>query len=98
MGHVPVIYVPFRGLWELDLNGNGKWDGCRVDKCLGPFGQPGDLPVAGDWNATGTANIGVFRPNTGEWLLDLNGNGKWDGCNVDGASFAEKDHFHEKDI
>ena len=77
------IFDPVRGLWELDLNGNGKWDGCRVDKCLGPFGQPGDLPVAGDWNATGTANIGVFRPSTGEWLLDLNGNGKWDGCNVD---------------
>ena len=22
--------------------------------------------------------IGVFRPSTGEWFLDLNGNGKWD--------------------
>jgi hypothetical protein len=27
--------------------------------------------------------IGVFRPTTGEWFLDLNGNGTLDGCSVD---------------
>lgn len=27
------------------MNGNGKFDGCAVDACPGPFGQPGDLPV-----------------------------------------------------
>ncbi|HEU4639889.1 MAG TPA: hypothetical protein VFS84_13625, partial [Candidatus Binatia bacterium] len=42
------------------------------------FGDPGDLPVIGDWNGTGISKIGVFRPATGEWFLDLNGNGKWD--------------------
>jgi hypothetical protein len=35
--------------WFLDMNGNGKFDGCKVDACLGPFGQPGDLPVVGKW-------------------------------------------------
>jgi hypothetical protein len=37
------------GMWELDTNGNGTFDGCTVDACLGPFGQPGDLPIVGKW-------------------------------------------------
>ena len=24
--------------------------------------------------------IGVFRPSTGEWFFDINGNGSFDGC------------------
>jgi hypothetical protein len=48
----------------------------------------GDIPVAGDWNRTGTSKIGVFR--NGQWFLDLNGNGAWDGCGTDAciASFG----------
>jgi len=71
------------GQWKLDLNGNGVFDGCAVDACLGPFGLPGDRPVAGDWTGTGTTKIGVFDPSTGLWDLDLNGNGVFDGCTVD---------------
>ncbi|MBK8535110.1 MAG: hypothetical protein IPL59_08230 [Candidatus Competibacteraceae bacterium] len=37
-------------------------------------------PVAGDWNGTSFAKIGVFR--NGQWFLD-NGNGKWDGCGTE---------------
>jgi hypothetical protein len=77
------IFRPSTGEWFLDMNSNGQWDGCSVDKCFGPFGSQGDLPVVGDWNGTGKAGIGVFRPNTGEWFLDMNGNGRWDGCSVD---------------
>jgi hypothetical protein len=76
-------FDPQSGMWEVDFNGNGKWDGCNVDKCWGPFGSVGDLPVVGDWSGTGMAKIGVFRGTTGEWFLDINGNGKWDGCSVD---------------
>jgi hypothetical protein len=43
------VFTPSTGLWELDLNGNGVFDGCGVDLCLGPFGQQGDLPVVGKW-------------------------------------------------
>jgi len=43
------IFDPSTGMWELDRNGNGIFDGCTVDLCLGPFGQPDDLPVAGKW-------------------------------------------------
>src|SRR4029434_8488772 len=27
--------------------------------------------------------VGIYRPSTGEWFLDRNGNGKWDGCSTD---------------
>jgi hypothetical protein len=77
------IFRPSTGEWFLDANGNGIWDGCTVDLCLGPFGANGDLPVVGDWTGAGMVNIGVFRPSTAEWLLDVNGNGQLDGCNVD---------------
>jgi hypothetical protein len=33
------------------------------------LGQPGDVPVAGDWDASGKTRPGVYRPGTGEWIL-----------------------------
>jgi hypothetical protein len=77
------IFLPKKGSWHLDLNGDGTWNGCRVDRCLGRFGGKGDLPIVGDWDGTGTVRIGVFRPSTGMWYLDINGNGKLDNCSVD---------------
>jgi hypothetical protein len=47
------------------------------------FGSPSELPLVGDWAATGSSKIGLFRPATGEWFLDRNGNGQWDRANVD---------------
>jgi hypothetical protein len=36
--------------WYLDKNGNGAWDGCQIDGCLGPFGGlPVDVPIVGIW-------------------------------------------------
>ncbi len=45
------VFDPSTGLWDLDLNGNGVFDGCTVDACLEPLvpPQPGDLPVVGRW-------------------------------------------------
>ncbi|MGE5301698.1 MAG: hypothetical protein ACM3TN_00120 [Alphaproteobacteria bacterium] len=77
------VFLPNKGLWYLDSNGNGTLDKCRVDACLRTFGKKGDLPVVGDWDGTGKIRIGVFRPSTTQWLLDTNGNGKFDGCKVD---------------
>jgi hypothetical protein len=77
------VFRPGTGQWLLDLNGNRKWDGSRTDG-LYPFGKSGDLPVTGDWNSDGVTEIGVFRPSTGQWLLDLNGNDQWDGSGTDG--------------
>jgi hypothetical protein len=73
-------------MWLLDANGNNVWDSCEDDECGGPFMQePADLPVTGDWDGTGTAQIGVFDPHTGQWKLDRNDNGTWDGCEADGC-------------
>jgi hypothetical protein len=84
------IFRPTISKWYFDVNGNGNLDNCTKDRCLGPFGQPGDLPVAGDWTGTGKALIGVFNTETGGWQLDLNGNGVFDGCTVDACfSFGQ---------
>ena len=74
------VFRPSNRTWYLDLNGNGQWDGCGADACIG-FGMAGDVPVAGDWTGTGQVKIGVYREGT--WYLDLNGNGQWDGCGAD---------------
>jgi hypothetical protein len=42
------------------------------------FGLPGDIPVVGNWNGNGKKRIGVFRPTTGQWFVDTNGNGVFD--------------------
>jgi hypothetical protein len=78
------IGVYRQGSWYLDLNGNGVWDGCGVDACISSFGGlPGDVPVVGDWTGDGIAKVGIYRQ--GQWFKDLNGNGVWDGCGVDGC-------------
>ena len=74
-----------KGQWLLDLNGNGVWDGCEIDTCIDAFGGlKDDIPVIGDWNQGGKDKIGIYRK--GQWLLDLNGNGVWDGCEIDFCS------------
>jgi hypothetical protein len=72
------------GTWYLDLNGNGAWNGTPTD-AIYYFGGgiPGALPVTGDWDGSGTTNLGVYDPASGTWYLDYNGNGTWDGPTVD---------------
>jgi hypothetical protein len=77
------LFRPSTGEWFLDRNGSRSWNGCEIDQCITGFGSPGDVPVAGDWDGTGKSKIGVWRPATGYWYLDYNGNGSWDGCMVD---------------
>jgi hypothetical protein len=33
------------------------------------FGQPGDIPVVGDWDGNGIKDPGVFRPGTGQFII-----------------------------
>jgi hypothetical protein len=75
-------FRPSDGAFYLDYNGNGLWDGCGIDRCLS-IGLNGDIPVVGDWNGSGTAKVGTFRPSDGAFYLDYNGNGQWDGCGTD---------------
>jgi len=74
-----------KGEWFLDLNGNGIWEGCEIDTCIHDFGGlKDDIPAIGDWNQSGKDKIGVYRK--GQWFLDLNGNGVWEGCGIDFCS------------
>lgn len=77
-GRTKVGYF-FNGTWALDYNGNGQWDGTGPggDKLYSfSSGQGNDIPVVGDWSASGTTKIGIYHQ--GFWLLDVNGNGQWD--------------------
>jgi hypothetical protein len=82
----PLMVIPsqvgfFRsGMWLLDNNGNGTWEGPVTDR-LYVLGQAGDTPLVGDWSGDGKTKIGFFR--NGMWLLDRNGNGGWDGPSTD---------------
>ncbi len=62
-----------KGDWHLDLSGTAQWT--PATDLAGNFGAPGDIPVLGDWDGSGTMKVGVFR--NGEWHLDLSGTGQW---------------------
>ncbi|MFF8769638.1 hypothetical protein [Kitasatospora sp. NPDC015120] len=44
-------------------------DGERIVNALFSASGSGDQPVAGNWDGGGSANVGVFRPSTGEFHL-----------------------------
>jgi len=76
------IFRPSTHQFYLDYNGNGVWNGAVVDRTYN-FGITGDMPISGDWNHNGAAEIGVFRNSTHLFVLDYNGNGVWNGTVVD---------------
>ncbi len=66
------------GYWYLGT-GAGVLD-MTPASALGPFGGfSTDLPVAGDWNGSGTDKVGIYRliNNQADWFLD-NGDGVFD--------------------
>lgn len=70
------------GTFLLDLTGENSYiagETTYLPSFIPPLGaQSTDVPVSGDWNGTGKASIGMYRPSTGQWFLDTNGNGVWD--------------------
>jgi hypothetical protein len=71
------IGIYYNGVWYLDYDGNGVWDGGVNDKQYN-FGwaTTGVTPIIGDWNGDGRTKIGVYYQ--GSWYLDYDGNGAWD--------------------
>ena len=81
--YVDRIGVFNAGLWQLDWNNNGAWDGASVDRQYS-FGQAGDVPVPGRYlrGSSGYPTlIAVYR--TGTWFIDWNNNGVWNGSSID---------------
>jgi Big-like domain-containing protein len=76
-------FNPTAGMWQLDRNGNGRWDGCAVDTCITSFGQPGDLPATRGITGFTEIIIGTFQPQQGLWKFDLNRNNTFDNCSID---------------
>lgn len=65
----------------MDLNTAGwlllRFDGTPTEF---PFGDAGDLPLAGDWTCDGIATPAAFRPSTGQYFLRgsaTSGSGEW---------------------
>lgn len=75
------------GFWVIDQNGNGVYDGVGAggDKFYGFGGNPGELPLVGDWNGDGKSKIGVYI--NGFWVLDYNGDGSYSGTGPGGDRF-----------
>ena len=64
--------------WQSSKLQDGTWilaDSAGANTTVA-FGIPGAIPVVGDFNGDGIDEIGVYFQ--GEWLLDLNGNQRWD--------------------
>jgi hypothetical protein len=56
------LFRPSTGTWYIWRSSDG---GISILQ----FGQAGDKPVAGDYDADGNADIAVFRPSEGIWYL-----------------------------
>ncbi len=70
------------GQWFLD-KGDLGWQNTDTVYPAPGFGAATDIPVAGDMNGDGVSEVGVYRPATGAWYFDLDGNGAWSGCGLD---------------
>lgn len=58
------------GQWSIDTLSNGGSNGQQNSFFSATQGQPGDIPVSGDWTNTGLTRFGLFY--NGSWSLDLN--------------------------
>jgi len=75
------VFRPSSRKFYLDANGSRTWNGALGgDIISAAFGRPGDQPVAGDWNADGTDEVGVYRPDNLRFYLDVNGSESWNGA------------------
>lgn len=73
------------GTYLLDVTGENQYDP-NQSKITTTFVPPvgvlsSDVAVSGDWIGGGSTSVGIYRASTGEWFLDANNNGVWDGPN-----------------
>ena len=63
------MYRPSSGEWYLRLSTQNY--AVAVGNWYFQWGVPGDVPIAGDFDGDGNADISVYRPSSGEWFLRL---------------------------
>jgi hypothetical protein len=63
--------------WLEDVDGNQQFNS-PPDRAFAFGGIAGDIPITGDWNGSGTTNVGIYRPSNGLFILDANGDGQFD--------------------
>ncbi|WP_197443072.1 SdrD B-like domain-containing protein [Lignipirellula cremea] len=84
-----------RDQWTNERMQNGVWSQGIFDENgslivrNGAYGVDGAIPIAGDFNGDGVDEIGIFY--RGEWLIDLNGDGKWDEADLWAQLGSEED-------
>jgi hypothetical protein len=61
--------------WLLDVDGNQQFNS-PPDRAFAFGGIPGDIPITGDWNGSGTTKVGVYRSSNGLFILDYDGDGQ----------------------
>lgn len=81
--------------WMIDANNNGTWDGVDGGDALWNFGQPGDIPVVGDWTGDGISKVGVMRCNVNPclWVLDAGNKHVLDATTAKTANFGTTGDF-----
>jgi uncharacterized repeat protein (TIGR01451 family) len=62
--------------WILDVDGNQLFNN-PPDLAFAFGGNPGDIPITGDWNGDGRTKVGVYRPHSGLFVLDYDGDGQF---------------------
>lgn len=81
--------------WTIDTMYPGRWyivTGHRnppQSLSREAFGIAGAIQLAGDFNGDGRDEVALFKD--GEWLLDINGNGRWDRSDLWAKLGAEGD-------
>ena len=80
------LFRPSSNQFFLDVDGNGQINVAGGDRGFS-MGASGDLPLTGDWNGDGFDEVGLFRPATNVFYLDMDGNDAISLANGD-VSFA----------
>ncbi len=62
--------------WLEDVDGNQQFN-APPDRAFAFGGIPGDIPISGDWNGSGSTKVGIYRPSNGLFILDYDGDGQF---------------------
>lgn len=68
---IATIGVFRSGVWQLDVDGDGRFTEADIRAEFGIEAGESGVPVIGDWDGDGIDDLGVFA--AGQWTIDSNG-------------------------